>query len=234
MTIRRLRIGVSSLAVVALVAVVWSPVAAATSAPSGDPATIAFYRQVASAYRNVPSITATRHGYLSYTVTGTAFRFAKGEAPPTGFRPASESLLYFIRNGRIFRYIDRAHAPGLPALTIIEDATGVWAAVNSHPGACYYHNPRSSGVAGWGYPFVGVFGDFVPLQKSGNLVTVHSTYPWGKSGAKASETDRFDAKSHNFLSFRAQITGTTPFTWGMSTFHQGKPPTLTPVPAPHC
>jgi hypothetical protein len=208
--------------------------ATAASGPSGDAATIAFYRQVLSAYRTVPAITATRHGYVSYTVSGSTFHYVAAEVAPPGYRRASESVLVLLRGGRVWKYVDHAAAPGLPSLTIIEDATGLWAALNSRPGACYYKNPRSSGVLGWGSQFVGVFGDFAPLRRAGALVTVHSTYPWGKSGAQASEVDQFFARTKYWRSFQVHVNGSAPFTWTMAGFHEGRAPSLTAAPTPHC
>ena len=229
------RLGLSVGLVVAALLSVASSSAFVGRAPSGDPATIAFYRQVAAAYRHVGGLSATRRGYISYTVAGTSFRYVDGKPAPPGYRAAVESIVATLRNGRTIDYVDHVRAPGLPPLTIIENATGVWAALGNQPGACFHKNPRSSGVFGWGYQFVGVFGHFAPMQRSRSTVTIQSTYPWGKSGAQASETDHFSTTNKYWRSFQVQITGGAgAFSWGMTGFRQRHATPKAPTPTPSC
>jgi hypothetical protein len=231
-----IRLGLSGgVAVVALL-IVASSSALAGRAPSGDRASIAFYRQVAAAYRHVGTLSATRRGYISYTVAGASFRYVDGKPAPPGYRAAVESIVATLRNGRTINYVDHVRAPRLPPLTIIENATGVWAALGNQPGSCFHKNPRSSGVFGWGYQFVGIYGQFAPMQRSGrSTVTIQSTYAWGKSGAQASETDHFSATKKYWRSLRVQITGGAgAFSWGMTGFRQSPATPKAPTPIPSC
>lgn len=223
------RIFARRFAVIALALALAGSATALAAAPTGDHGSIAFYRQVAAAYSRVGSLTASRHGYLTYTVAGSSFRYQQGERPPAGYRPASERIVAILRNGRTVAYVDHAHARGLPTLTIFEDSTGVWASI----GGCSYKNPRSSGVLGWGHAFVGLAGNFSPLERSGKVVIVRSTYPWGKTG-QAAEVDRFSAATKYWQSYSARVTGGTgAFTFGMNGFKESAArPTLSS--APHC
>ncbi len=207
-------------------------VAAAGSGPTGDASTIAFYRHVASVYRRVPSVALTRRGYLSYVVAGPTFRFVDGEARPPGYRSAVESVVAVLRNGRVAAYVDHARAAGLPPLTIIEDASGVWAS----DGRCFYRNPRSSGILGWGSSFVGVYGSFAPLQRAGSVVSIRSTFPWGKAGAQAIEIDHFNATTSYWQSYRVAVTGggAPAFAWTETGFRELKTRTTMPAVSRHC
>ena len=208
-------------------------VAAGARKPTGDPATIAFYRHVQAAYRSAHAITATRHGFLSYTAaSASSFRYSLGEKAPAGNRAATESLLFLLRNGRITTFVDIAKAPGLPALTYIENANGAWANVATTPGACYYKEPRIPGF--WGQQLVGVFGDFSPMRRSGSTIIVHSTYPWGTTGAEMSEVDRISATSKLLLSETGHLIGGAAFSWGVTGMREPATPSLVLAPSPHC
>ena len=221
-----LRLGFAVLAV----SVCFASAAAAGGGPSGDPAAIAFYRQVESAYGSVHALVATRRGFFSYTAAGSAFSFRYGQKPPPGFRVASERLLYVFRNGRTTKFVDTARAGGMPPLTVIQDASGLWGKVSN----CYAHSPGASNFGGVGQRFVGVFGDFSPLQHSGSTVIVHSTYPWGKTGARATEVDRISAATNLILSLSGHVNGPASFGWSLSGFRQQGAPTKLPTPTPHC
>jgi hypothetical protein len=220
-----------TIALVMVVAVCLASEAAGAGGPTGDAATIAFYRQVQSAYHSVQAITGTRRGFLSYTASSSAFRYYNGQKPPPGYRPATESLLYLIHNGRITKVVDTARAAGLPPLTIIEDASGTWANVSRQPGACYYKNPS---IRERGQQFVGVFGNFSPLQHSGSTVIVRSTYPWGKTGAQASEVDRIAAATKLLLALQVHVNGAAPFSWSLAGLREEATPSLVLAPSPHC
>jgi hypothetical protein len=183
---------------------------------------------VQAVYRSVHAITATRHGFFSYTASASSFRFYLAAKAPAGYRSATESMLFLLRNGRITTFVDTAKAPGLPALTYIEDASGAWA--KTMPGACYYKEPRYS----WGHQWVGVFGDFSPMRRSGSTIIVHSTYPYGTTGAQMSEVDRISGTSKLFLSIAGHLNGPAAFSWSMTGIREEATPSLVLAPSPHC
>ncbi len=220
------------LSVAVLVVLVGSGNGLAAQGPTGDAAAIAFYRQVAAAYRHVNSVTMTRSGYLSYVVAGPVFRYVDGQPAPASFHPGVESITAVLRNGRTVGYVDHIDAAGLTPMTIVENSTGVWAALGSNP-SCYFKNPRSSGVLGWGAGFVVVVGNFGQLKRSGGLVTVRSSYPWGKTG-EAVEVDHFFAASKYWQSFQVHVTGATgSFGWSFTGFHESNSTAALPT-TPHC
>jgi hypothetical protein len=140
-------------------------------------------------------------------------------------------LLYLSRNGRITRFVDTAKASGLPALTVIQDASGVWARLSS--AACYSRSVAAGDIGGVGHPFLGVFGNFQPLSHSGQTVIVRSTYPW-TTGQQASETDRISATTKLMLSETVSVTGQTPFAFTLSALREPPTPHLAPTGKPHC
>lgn len=203
--------------------------AAAAGAPTGNQATIAFYRQVAAAYTSVHAITATRHGFLAYEVAGTSYRYTIGERPAPGFVRASESLLYVLRAGKIVTFVDVAHAPGRPALTYIEDASGAWSILATQN--CFSKNPRLPGF--WAHPFVGLFGNFAPLRHSGSTVVVRSTYPWGSLG-QMTEVDHIAMASKFFTSISGALAGSAGFSWSITSLRNIAAPSQVLQPTPHC
>ena len=201
-----------------------------------DPATLAFYKQVQASYRTVPAVRVRRHGFLWYsdTVPGSLVRWVSAKQPPpgAGYKPATESILVRLSNGRVTKYVDTAKAPGLPPLTLIEGPSGLFVALSQKPGACYHSAPRSGGVAGWGAPFVGVYGTFAPMQTQGATVIVTSTYPWLRT-EHAAEIDRISAATKHLQSYTVKVTGTSPITFG-ATNQDIAPPPAVPAAQPRC
>ena len=164
---------------------------------------------------------------------GSLVRWVSARKPPAGqgFRPATESLLVLLTGGRVTQYVDTAKAPGLPALTIIEGSGGIAVSLKK-PGACFQPGSRAGGVAGWGSPFVGVYGTFAPMETSGATVIVRSTYPW-LQGEHASEVDHISAATKHLQSYTVTVTGSSPITFGAT--NQDIPrPALVPAAEPLC
>jgi hypothetical protein len=201
-----------------------------------DAPTIAFYKQVQASYRTVPAVRVRRHGFLWYsdTAPGSLVRWVSAKQPPPGegYKPATESILVLLTSGRVTKYVDTAKAPGLPALTIIEGSGGLAVALAKKGNTCFHPASRAGDVAGWGSPFIGVYGNFSPMQTQGNTVIVTSTYPWLKS-EQATEVDRISATTKHLDSYTVKVTGTSPITFSATNQDIPKP---SPVPgaAPRC
>ena len=73
------------------------------------------------------------------------------------------------------------------------------------------------------------------MQRTGGTVTIQSTFPWGKPGAVASETDHFISANKYWRSMQVDVTGGAgAFTWGMSNFRQSHATPNLPTPTPSC
>ena len=211
--------------------------ASVAGAVNGDPPTIAFYKQVQASYKSVAAVRVERRGFLWYTdkVKGSRVRWVDGKKPPpgAGYRPATESIIVLLTNGSVTKYVDTAKAPGLPPLTLIEDSTGFWVALNTKTGGCYHRSTRAADVAGHGdLPFVGVYGTFAPMTTQGSTVVVTSTYPW-LTGELATETDQISATTKHLDSYSVKITGSSPITF-TATNTDIPVPSYVPASKPHC
>ena len=63
---------------------------------------------------------------------------------------------------------------------------------------------------------------------------VSSTYPWGTTGAQASELDRISAATKYVLSYTVHVSGPAPFSISLSALRETPVPALVPAPTPHC
>ena len=199
-------------------------------APTGDATAIAFNYQVQRAYRSVKAVTVTRRGYLSYTDAGpaTSYNYAWGEPAPFGYRLATESLLYLLRGGRVTTFVDRAHAAGMLRLTLIQNAGGSWGRTGS---SCYSH-PRASlkKLSGLGQNFSLVYGQFAPLQQSGDTTIVNVRYRWG-STAWANETDRVSTATKLVRSWHISVSNGVVIS---EILHYPVTPPIASAPTPGC
>jgi hypothetical protein len=224
-----------SLAILGFV-VLAAMLASVAGAAGGDPPTIAFYKQVQASYKSVAAVRVQRQGFLWYTdkVKGSLVRWVDGKPPPAGagYRPATESIIVLLTNGVVTKYVDTAKAPGLPPLTLIEDSTGFWVALNTKTGGCYHRSTRAADVAGWHSPFVGVYGTFAPMTTQGSTVIVTSAYPW-LTGELATETDHISATTKHLDSYSVKVTGSTPITF-TATNTDIPVPSYVPASKPHC
>jgi hypothetical protein len=228
--VRRLSLTILGFAVAAAILV------SVAGGANGDPPTIAFYKQVQASYKSVPAVLVQRRGFLWYTdsVKGSLVRWVNGKKPPVGagYRPASESIVVLLKNGVVTKYVDTAKAPGLPPLTLLEDSTGFWVALNTKTGGCYHASTRAADVGGWHNPFVGIYGTFAPMTTQGSTVVVTSSYPW-LSGELATETDHISATTKHLDSYSVKITGASPITF-TATNTDIPVPSFVPVAKPRC
>lgn len=210
--------------------------ASVAAGADGDPPTIALYKQVQASYKSVAAVRLERRGFLWYSdkVKGSLVRWVDGKKPPAGagYRPATESIIVLLTNGSVTKYVDTAKAPGVPPLTLIEDSTGFWVALNTKTGGCYHRSTRAADVAGWHSPFVGVYGTFAPMTTQGSTIVVTSTYPW-LTGELATETDQISATTKHLDSYSVRVTGSSPITF-TATNTDIPVPTYVPASKPHC
>ena len=222
-----------ALGVIALAVCVFASPATGTGSPTGDPATIGFYKRVVSAYHNVPAVMFTVRGNFWYTVSGNAFTFYDGIEHPSNVRAATESILTLLNGGLVTKMVVTAHSPGLPSLTIIQDSTGTWAALQNHPGACFYRQPAQSIGATVHKPFIQLFGKFSPLHNQGSHTLVTSTFPWGKT-ATATEVDTIAHASHILVFSHYTVSGPGAHTFTITYRKLSSAPRLVLAPEPHC
>jgi hypothetical protein len=224
------------LGLAAVAAILASAAVGARAVQRDDAPTIAFYKQVQASYRTVPAVRVRRHGFLWYsdTAPGSLVRWVSAKQPPPGegYKPATESILVLLTGGRVAKYVDTAKAPGLPTLTIIEGPGGLAIALTRKGNTCFHSASRAGDVAGWGSPFIGVYGNFSPMQTQGDTVIVTSTYPWLKS-EHATEVDRISAATKHLDSYTVRVTGTSPITFSATNQDIAKPSPV-PAAAPRC
>jgi hypothetical protein len=222
-----------ALGVIAVAVCLFASPATGIGSPTGDPATIVFYKHVASAYRNVPAVMFTVRGNFWYSASGNAFSFYDGIAHPVNAKAATESILTLLSGGLMTKAVISARSPGLPSLTIVQDSSGTWAALQNRPGACFYRQPAQAVSARVHKPFLQVFGKFAPLQKRGSHTLVTSTYAWSKTGT-ATEVDTIAAATDAILSSQYTVSGPAAHTFTTTYRSLSRAPRFVLAPEPHC
>jgi hypothetical protein len=184
-----------TLAVAALLA---SAAPASAAGPSGDPATIAFYRTVVAATAKRGGILMRVSGYTSlYEARTGYFRWLDGEATPPSYVPAVDQVTIASAHGKLVWLYERA-VP-LPSCSHIGQRTCEGLDLFLGPSGIFYRlgnmscwSPAHGSVLGYTRPGeitgFALYGHFLPMRRVGNTVYVTSTYPWGKQVATEVDT----------------------------------------------
>ena len=175
----------------------------------------------------------TVRGNFWYTTNGNAFNFYDGGAHPANAKAATQSILTLLSGGRVTETVISATSAGLPPLTIIQDSTGTWAALNNHPGACFYRQPTQSIGANLHRPFIQVLGTFSPLRKKGSHTLVTSKFPWGKTGT-ATDVDTIANATGTVISSHYTVRGPGAHAFTISYRTLSSVPGFILAPEPHC
>jgi hypothetical protein len=211
---------------------------AASDAPSGNAAAIAFYERSAAATSAYQEIDFRGAG-TSYEVRPNSHPtlFALGSTP-AGFKRASDDVKLIQRHGVVVEEVDRFSTPGEPSLSVWKEGPHKWVGQLQRPGACA-SAVTAAGAADFatiGQPFVEPEGStFAALKRVAGETTVVSTY--ADEGATAHETDTINATSGLWISSSVIYRG-GPFdgnATSMSTFrYKHTAPVIAIPPAGRC
>ena len=209
-------------------ALVALPIAAASAAltPSGDPQGIALAQAVGVAFVKVPAESYVQSGFaymLAARSHEPAFRWAWGSGAVVGMVPAHEQATLGLHKGRVTWWRDDLTplpcAEPMLCGSVVTGSQARTELVVEHSGTFYSYGDRFRhtcfGRLGGSTPFkVGdriwsVLGEFQPPALHGALQLLKSSYPWGLTGASASEAASLSFKTH--LPVREQtIVGASP------------------------
>ncbi len=190
----------------------------AGSGPSGNAATIAFYREVVAATRRMGTEVQTFGGsyaVVDYDASSRSWNWYTGGTPArAGYQPAGASVTVAASGGRVefvAEVLTAMRPPGFPPIGLLLAASGEYllsggAATSFTPPTtgdyqpCIGRTTSGSPYVG-GYTKVGVasgyglFGHFDPMRRVGANEIVTSTYPWS-SHQVATEVDTIAASTH--------------------------------------
>jgi hypothetical protein len=174
--------------------------AGASADVTGNPASIAFAKQVTEAYTHVATVSFRETGLLSIQeVNGyQGFSFDWGDVP-AGFQAVSEQGTFELKAGNLVWVTDLMTPPACTLLCeqlpvrVVADAKGTY----WEDGAvqCYGEVP---GPTPWGFgaSFWAVNGDYGPLIRHGDTVLQTYSYRWDSASQTATETDTISARTH--------------------------------------
>lgn len=187
----------------------------AASGPSGNAATLAFYRQVVAATRRMGTEVLTIGG--SYTIVeyqgSLKHWYTGGTSSRAGYQPAADLVTIAASGGRVKFVVDaivHTRPPGFSPFGLLLTASGEYllaggAPVTFTPPTTHAYQPcmgRSTGAPYvGGYTKVGVasgygfYGHFGPMRRVGANEIVTSTYPWGSKQVET-EVDTIAASTH--------------------------------------
>jgi hypothetical protein len=182
--------------------------AAAVVRASGNPATLAFYKQSRAAMDAYKGI-AFLGGGTSYRVLpqagGDVFKFDFG-ATPNGYSAAVAHVTVVQHKGLITEEVDTLEAPGQPAIRIWQSAgTEIGEVLTPKP--CPELVPtNSASFTTLGHHFVVLHGSYAALQADGSgLSVVASSYLL--AGGTARERDTIDASTHLWRASSFRVVG---------------------------
>jgi len=187
----------------------------AASGPSGNTATIAFYRRVVAATRRMGTEVMTIGG--SYTIVdqsgGHSHWYTGGTPSRAGYQPAADLVTIAAAGGRVKFVVDVITAvrpPGFGPFGLLLASSGEYvlaggAPVTFTPPTTAEYQPCEGRATGSPdvahYTKVGVasgyglYGHFGPMRRVGANEIITSTYPWD-SKQIATEVDTIAAFTH--------------------------------------
>lgn len=192
-----------------------APVAGA-AAPTGDPATIAFVRAIASNTNLQPAIVLLQTGYVtesSHVGTPATFSYKWGfGGVPSGSVRATETITYVQAHGRVVWLTDVLRAvrptcsagtscPPVPApieLFVTKAIAFAGVVDRTHGGVgCFEHESFNSVPYRAGQHWWTAVGDYRPKIIRGNQTLVTDTYAWA-DGQHVTELDSINNKARLF------------------------------------
>ena len=188
------------------------PVALAAG-PTGDKATIALVRAVASNTNLQPAIEIAQTGYMTESShVGTrsfSYRWGFGGVP-AGSDRATETITYVQLHGRVVWLTDVLRAascssgstcPPRPApIELFVTKAAAFAGVVNEPHGvvgCFEHEPFTNVPYRAGHPWWSAVGDYRPKVTRGNQTLVTDTYTWA-DGQHVIEIDSINDKARLF------------------------------------
>lgn len=197
---------------------VLAPAAFAGSSATGDAAAISFYQSVVQAETGPAGLKYVETGLVwmqSYTGRSSSFQWRWGVKRPPGYLAAREQVTVGLHGGIVTWVRDdmrassrRPGSAGQPFEVVVNKRGifGRWLL----PGKqfrCYLRvRPNDHPFPAPGQSLFTAVGDFGPLVRNGDTVTVTSRWPYG-SGRTATETDTVSATSQLVQSTRLRIGG---------------------------
>ena len=185
---------------------------AATSAPTGNAATIAFYRLVVNATARAGAEESVQSGYsaLQELPNGTT-NWENGLALKSGFVPATDHIVVAAAGRRVIWVSDElvptssctAATTCVSVQTFLGRAGVFFRRLAPGASTCWQvahalvpgSSPSVGGYTKIGVPSgYGLYGHFEPMRRVGNTVYVTSSFPWGK--ATATEVDTISSVTH--------------------------------------
>jgi hypothetical protein len=179
-------------ALAALSALLGLPASAgAADPPTGDAAAATFYGDAANQYSHLPGAKIVQTGYFFLRPgAGTSVGYWWGSKPPSGYYPASATILARLSGGKIVAYLATLKAPNVRPLRLLMAGGDLFTATTS----CWTKSTPKASPLGTGerYLFNDGGAHFVPNTRKGSATVVKLTYPW-VPGTKATETNIFSA-----------------------------------------
>jgi hypothetical protein len=203
-------------AVVMALGVVFASSSVLASGPTGDPATIALFKSVASNTNLQPAIRIVQSGYMSVSSRVGAsrtfsYRWGYGKVPAGSVR-ATETITYVQLHGRVVWLTDvlapnvakcqaGSPCPRVAPIELFVTKAAAFAGLITGPHdavACFEHKPFTDVPYRAGGPWWSAVGEFRPKATRGNQTIVTITYSWA-DGQHVAEIDSIDNARRLFV-----------------------------------
>ncbi len=190
--------------------------AALAAGPTGDKATIALVRAIASNMNTRPGIEIVQSGYMtesSHVGTPNSFSYRWGfGGVPSGSVRATETITYVQLHGRVLWLTDVLRpapcpkgqtcppGPSIAPIELFVTTAAAFAGVVDKPHGvvgCFEHESFKSVPYRAGQPWWSAVGDYRPKVTRGNQTLVTDTYAWA-DGQHVIEIDSINDKARLF------------------------------------